>query len=77
VVRINLRYRSADTETRFGTNWGGGIKGGVVHGETDEYSYDIPQDAAHVRDLQATILHQFGIDHERLSYKYQGLDIKF
>jgi uncharacterized protein (DUF1501 family) len=55
---------------------GGGIKGGVVHGETDEFSYNITQDPVHVRDLQATILHQFGIDHERLSYKYQGLDVK-
>jgi uncharacterized protein (DUF1501 family) len=55
---------------------GGGIKGGVVHGETDEFSYNITQDPVHVRDLQATILHQFGIDSERLSYKYQGLDVK-
>ena len=55
---------------------GGGIKGGVVHGETDEFSYNITQDPVHVRDLQATILHQFGIDHERFSYKYQGLDVK-
>ncbi len=55
---------------------GGGIKGGVVHGETDEFSYNITRDPVHVRDFQATILHQFGIDHERLSYKYQGLDVK-
>ena len=55
---------------------GGGIKGGIVHGETDEFSYNITQDPVHVRDLQATILHQFGIDHERFSHKYQGLDVK-
>ena len=55
---------------------GGGIKGGVVHGETDDFSYNITQDPVHVRDFQATILHQFGIDHERFSYKYQGLDVK-
>ena len=55
---------------------GGGIKGGVVHGETDEFSYNIVKDPVHVRDFQATILHQFGIDHERFSYKYQGLDVK-
>ena len=55
---------------------GGGIKGGVVHGETDEFSYNITRDPVHVRDFQATILHQFGIDHERLSHKYQGLDVK-
>jgi len=53
---------------------GGGIKGGTVYGETDEFSYNIVNNPVHVRDLQATILHQFGIDHEKFSYKYQGLD---
>src|ERR1039458_6213736 len=55
---------------------GGGIQGGVVHGETDEFSYNITRDPVHVRDFQATILHQFGIDHEKFTYKYQGLDMK-
>ena len=55
---------------------GAGIKGGVVHGETDEFSYNIVRDPVHVRDFQATILHQFGIDHERFSYNYQGLDVR-
>jgi uncharacterized protein (DUF1501 family) len=55
---------------------GGGIKGGVVHGETDDFSYNITRDPVHVRDFQATILHQFGIDHERFSYNYQGLDVR-
>jgi uncharacterized protein (DUF1501 family) len=55
---------------------GGGIKGGVVHGETDEFSYNIVRDPVHVRDFQATILHLFGIDHNRFSHKYQGLDVK-
>ena len=55
---------------------GGGIKGGVVHGETDDFSYNITQDPVHVRDFQATILHLFGIDHERFSYAYQGLDVR-
>jgi uncharacterized protein (DUF1501 family) len=53
---------------------GGGVKGGVVHGETDDFSYNIAKDPVHVRDFQATILHLFGIDHERFTYKYQGLD---
>ena len=53
---------------------GGGIKGGVVHGETDEFSYNIVKDPVHVRDFQATILHCLGIDHERFSFKFQGLD---
>jgi uncharacterized protein (DUF1501 family) len=55
---------------------GGGIQGGIVHGETDEFSYNVVRDPVHVRDLQATILHQFGIDHERFTYRYQGLDQK-
>ena len=53
---------------------GGGIQGGVVHGETDEFSYNIVRDPVHVRDLQATLLHVFGIDHQRFTYMYQGLD---
>src|SRR6266705_381500 len=67
-----------DHHPRCFTQWlaGGGIKGGVVHGETDEFSYNIVRDGVHVRDLQATILHQFGIDHERFTYRYQGLDQK-
>ena len=55
---------------------GGGFKGGVVHGETDEFSYNIVRDPVHIRDFQATLLHQLGIDHERFTYKYQGLDAR-
>ena len=55
---------------------GGGAKPGVVYGETDEFSYNITRDPVHVRDFQATMLHLFGIDHERFTYKYQGLDQK-
>jgi hypothetical protein len=55
---------------------GGGIKGGTVYGETDEFSYNITKDPVHVRDLQATLLNQFGIKHEKFTYKYQGLDQK-
>lgn len=53
---------------------GGGIKGGQTYGETDEMSYNIKQNPVHVRDLHATILHTLGIDHERMTYKFQGLD---
>jgi hypothetical protein len=53
---------------------GGGIKGGQVYGETDEMSYNIIKDPVHVRDLHATLLHALGLEHERLSYKFQGLD---
>jgi hypothetical protein len=55
---------------------GGGIKGGVVHGETDEFSYNIVKVPVHIRDFQATILNQFGIEDRRFTYKYQGLDQK-
>ena len=53
---------------------GGGIKAGVVHGETDDFSYNIVKDPVHIRDLNATILHCLGIDYERFSFKFQGLD---
>src|SRR6266700_6007221 len=55
---------------------GGGIKPGLVYGETDEMSYNIVQNPVHVRDLHATILRQLSIDHEKLVFKYQGLDQK-
>jgi uncharacterized protein (DUF1501 family) len=55
---------------------GGGIKGGVVHGETDEFSYNIVKDGVHVRDFQATILNRFGIEDQRFTFKFQGLDQK-
>lgn len=51
---------------------GGGIKGGVTHGETDEFSYNVVRDAVDVHDLHATILHCLGVDHTRLTYKFQG-----
>ncbi|MBU6302365.1 MAG: DUF1501 domain-containing protein [Verrucomicrobia bacterium] len=51
---------------------GGGVKGGTVHGETDEFGYNIVRDGVHVHDFQATVLHLLGIDHERLTYKFQG-----
>lgn len=53
---------------------GAGIQGGVVHGETDEFSYNITKDPVHIRDLNATILNQMGIDHERFIYPFKGLD---
>jgi hypothetical protein len=55
---------------------GGGIRPGVVYGQTDEFSYNITEDPVHIHDLNATILHCLGIDHRRLSYKYQGLDVR-
>ncbi len=53
---------------------GGGVKGGVEYGRTDDFAYNIVENPVHIRDFNATILHQLGIDHNRLSFKYQGLD---
>jgi len=67
-----------DHHPRCFTMWmaGGGFKGGTVYGETDDFSYNIVKDPVHIRDFHATVLSQLGFDHERLSYKYRGLDQK-
>jgi hypothetical protein len=63
-----------DHHPRAFTIWmaGGGIKRGITIGETDDYGYNITEDPVHVHDLNATILRCLGIDHKRLTYKYQG-----
>ena len=65
-----------DHHPRAFTMWlaGGGVKGGQVYGETDDMSYNITANPVHIRDLHATLLHQLGIDHERLSFPFQGLE---
>jgi hypothetical protein len=67
-----------DHHPRCFTMWmaGGGFKGGTVLGETDDFSYNITKDAVHVRDFHATVLHQLGFEHERFTFKSQGLDQK-
>jgi hypothetical protein len=55
---------------------GGGIKGGISHGATDELGYSAVKDVVHVNDLHATILYLFGIDHEKLTYRFQGRDFR-
>jgi hypothetical protein len=67
-----------DHHPRCFTMWmaGGGVKAGHIHGETDEFSYNIVRDPIHIRDFHATILHQLGFDHQRLVYRYQGLDTR-
>ncbi len=67
-----------DHHPRCFTVWlaGGGIKSGIVLGKTDDFSYNITEDPIHVHDLQATILHCLGIDHERLTYRFQGRDYR-
>jgi hypothetical protein len=65
-----------DHHPRCFTIWmaGGGIKSGMVYGETDDFSYNIVKDPVHLRDWHATILHLLGFDHERFTVKHQGLD---
>ena len=60
------------------TTWmaGGGIKGGMTYGETDDFGFRAVQNRVHIHDLHATILHQLGIDHERLTYRYAGRDFR-
>ncbi len=67
-----------DHHPRCYTMWmaGGGIKPGTIHGETDDFSYNIIKDPVHIRDFHATVLHLMGFDHERFTYRYQGLDQK-
>jgi uncharacterized protein (DUF1501 family) len=55
---------------------GGGIRPGIVHGETDDYGYNIVRDPVHVHDMNATILHCLGYDHKRLTYRFQGRDYR-
>ncbi len=55
---------------------GGGVKGGQMYGQSDELGFSVAQDKVHVHDLQATILHLLGFDHERLTYRFQGRDYR-
>lgn len=55
---------------------GGGIKGGITYGATDELGYNAVDNVVHINDLHATMLHQLGIDHERLTFQYQGRDFR-
>jgi hypothetical protein len=55
---------------------GGGIKGGMQYGKTDDFSYNVAENPVSVRDLHATMLHQLGIDHHKLTFPFQGLDQK-
>ncbi|WP_435016747.1 DUF1501 domain-containing protein [Tundrisphaera sp. TA3] len=67
-----------DHHPRCFTMWmaGGGSKPGAIYGETDDFCYNIVKDPVHIRDFHATILHLLGFDHNRFTYRYQGLDQK-
>ena len=67
-----------DHHPRCYTTWiaGGGVKAGITYGETDDYSYNVVRDPVPVRNFNATLLHCLGIDHNKLTFKFQGLDQK-
>lgn len=71
---LNMARYGRDHHPRCFSMWlsGGGVKTGMTFGETDEYGFDVVKDPMHVYDLHATMLHCLGIDHEKLTYKYQG-----
>ncbi|MFP6672469.1 MAG: DUF1501 domain-containing protein [Pirellulaceae bacterium] len=70
----NKKVHGRDHHPRNFCIWmaGGGMRGGSSYGESDDFSYNVAKDGVHVHDLQATILNQLGIDHERLTFKFQG-----
>jgi len=72
------RSRGRDHHPNAFTMWlaGGGIKAGITHGSTDELGFNIASDEVHVHDLQATILHCLGLDHERLTFRHAGRDFR-
>jgi hypothetical protein len=73
---LSMKNYGRDHHPRCFTMWmaGGGMKGGTIYGETDDFSYNIVKDPVHIRDFHATVMHQLGYDHEQFTYKYQGLD---
>ena len=76
--RNGSKFLGRDHHPRAFTVWlaGAGIKKGITLGATDELGYNVVEDKVHVHDLQATILHLLGLDHTRLTYKFQGRDFR-
>jgi hypothetical protein len=74
--KLTREVYGRDHHPRCFVHWfaGAGIKAGTTVGETDDFSYNIVKDPVHIRDINATILHLMGMDHKRLTYKFQGLD---
>jgi hypothetical protein len=80
-VQGDINNRNSHGRDHFGacySMWmaGGGFRGGTTFGETDEFCYKVVRDPVHVHDLQATLLHQLGIHHEKLTFRYQGRDFR-
>jgi len=76
--RNGSKFLGRDHHPHSFTIWmaGGGVKAGLVHGETDEFGYRVVRDPVHVHDLQATILHLLGLDHKQLTFRFQGRDFR-
>jgi hypothetical protein len=76
--KLTRQNYGRDHHPRCFTMWmaGGGIKPGMVYGETDDFSYNVVKDPVHIHDINATILHCLGIDHKKLSVRFQGLDVR-
>ncbi len=72
--KLSMEYYGRDHHPNCFTIFmaGAGVKSGLIYGATDDFSYNITENPVHVHDFQATLLHLLGIDHERLTYKYQG-----
>jgi arylsulfatase A-like enzyme len=70
--------RGREHNPRGFTMWlaGASVKGGLVHGETDDFGFQAVEGKVHIHDLHATILHLLGLDHERLTYRYNGRDFR-
>jgi arylsulfatase A-like enzyme len=76
--KLTVDNYGRDHHPRCFTMWmaGGGVQGGMVYGETCPFGYNIVENPVHVRDFHATLLHTLGIDHERFTAKFQGLDAR-
>ena len=72
--RLSEKDYGRDHHPRAYSVWmaGGGIQGGMIYGQTDDFSYNIVKDPVHIHDLQATILNRLGVDHTKLTFKFQG-----
>jgi uncharacterized protein (DUF1501 family) len=72
--KLSMDNYGRDHHPRCFSIWmaGGGVKPGIVHGETDEFGYNIAKDPVHVHDFHATVLHLLGLNHEQLIFKHQG-----
>lgn len=74
----NADHKGREHHHQVFSSWlaGGGVKAGLTHGASDEFGIGVDQDRVHVHDFHATILHQLGLDHERLTFRHAGRDYR-